>query len=1759
MSTRRFRAVLSAVTVFAVVTGGLAATIPAAAAEPDLARQGTITASASQDDQDGTYPAENAIDGDDTTRWASGNGPDADEPFTASLTVDLGAVASVTGVTIEWEAAYAAGYDVQVATSDPGVEASWSTAYSETASDGSTDEVVFDEPTEARYVRLAMLQRVAFDWEPGVLHYYGYSVFTFGVQGELAEPAVGFVDSTVTVNAGEDAALEVELNSPSDAARSVHVATVTGTAVPGQDYTSVEETLEFGPGETSATVAIPTFAMGGLAPVVNFRVDLSDPSDGIVLGSKASALVTVLPTGDIPNFGGTQLLESFEEGVPADYSTWAIRDDVKPVLEVVADATAPEGGDDNHVLHATVGGSPVEGDWFGFTNDRPAEDWSDFDGFSFWFLGTGSGKSLSYELKNGNTLFDRTVVDDTTGWRQLSVLFSDLRVKGNPSSPVRFDPSAATGFAVTLSGLGAGEWTFDDFGIFERAVTLQDFEGDVPIGSSADPVGFFTWGSQPDLVTLGVGQLERGDNPDNHVLSGDYLIPSGGYGGFSDNLAVAQDWSGFRGIRFWWYASQASNPASPTAGDDIKVEIKDGGPDGEHSELWAATFKDNWGSSTSRWKLVELPFSQFTLGGYQPGSAETQNGTLDLTHSWGFAPTFTPGKATTTGWAIDDVQLYGTPSEAASVTVGTTEDVYLVDQGDTATVGVTVETTTGEPLATDVTVDWATGDGSAVPGTNYTEGSGTLTFPAGTESGAVQDVEVATIAVSGGDEARSIPITLTSLGAALPAADPLVVINAHGLPYLDESLGIEYRVDDLLARMSLAEKVGQMAQAERLGLASPGQIADLGLGSVLSGGGSVPAENTPEGWADMIDDYQRQALSTALQVPLLYGADAVHGHSNVVDATIFPHNIGLGATRDPALVEEVAEVTAEETKSTGVNWAFAPCLCVSRDERWGRTYESFGEDPALVKTFAEGAIVGLQGEDPTDKTGSDELLATAKHWAGDGGTAYDPSKVGTGYPIDQGLTTADSLEDFVQLHVDPYLPALDAGVGSIMPSYSGVDLGDGNGDVRMHENELLNTELLKGDLGFGGFLISDWEGIDKLPGGTYADKVVRSVNSGLDMAMAPYNFGAFITSVTDAVGSGAIEQSRVDDAVRRILTQKFELGLFEQPFADRSLQGEVGGAENRAVARESVADSQVLLKNDDVLPLAKDASIYLAGSNADDIGNQSGGWTISWQGSSGDITSGTTIREGLAEVAPDAEVTFSEDASAPLAGHDVGVVVVGETPYAEGQGDVGNNGKSLSLSAADRATIDTVCGELDCVVLVVAGRTQLVTDRIDEIDGLVASFLPGTEGAGVADTLFGDVPFTGRLPLTWPATAEQVPINVGDADYEPLFAYGWGERTDAARDRVLEIRAALPAGSARSAIDALLAAKVWGGAGEVSKPAAAFPLIAKAAKLVTGENADLLVSVARDLAQDAFTGGTAADGAAAITADAEHALLTGHAYTAVKLLASVLGLSVDLKSQTISFGSLKDKTLGDPDFTVKATASSGLKVTFTARGACTVKNGRVHLVSAGVCSITAAQPGNEQYAAAQSVTRSFDVRTPVLDDFGRRDGAVGGHWTGATSTRSFAIDGRKLNVGRGGALVWKVGLGTSQEASVTLARVDRDSRVQGLLLKTQSGSLDRAGAISVVYDAKSKAVRVAAYRGGSRDWTEYSGKRVTFSSGDVLTARVTADGIVRVYRDGALVKTVTLDRADAKYFADRGGRAGILTAKASGAVLDTFRAATWRE
>lgn len=899
-------------------------------------------------------------------------------------------------------------------------------------------------------------------------------------------------------------------------------------------------------------------------------------------------------------------------------------------------------------------------------------------------------------------------------------------------------------------------------------VAVDNFEGEVPFANPpAD--GLFTWGGDSDDPPV-LKLADHADAPEGaKALEGTYDIS--GYGGFSHDFAYdkpAQDWSGHGGIRFWWYGE---NPDTlpPGAGKKISFEIKDGGANGEASELWTTSFTDDWAG----WHQVEIPFSDFTYRtDFQPVGGIDH--VLGLDRMWGYAFTLPTGGAGK--FALDGMELYGKPDSTLQASVSTDSALYPVDAGGTAEVAISLGTTGSVPVDAPVTVDYTAGGGTAEAGRDFPATSGSITFPAGTASGTSRTVEVPTLKVKGGAEARTIPLKLTVSGAKPPAEQPQVVVNAHGLPYLDTKLPVQKRVADLVARMSPAEKAGQMTQAERNALTAQSDISTYDLGSLLSGGGSVPTPNTPQAWADMIDAYQLRAQATRFQIPLIYGVDAVHGHNNVVGATLMPHNIGMGATRDPSLAEQAGAVTAGEVRATGVPWDFSPCLCVGRDERWGRTYETFGEDPALVSSM-EPVINGMQG-DPSGKDldRNDKVLATAKHFVGDGGTTYGTSDTGT-YTIDRGITkvTPKELQD---IHLAPFKDAVERGVGTVMPSYSSLDIiGDGKGPVKMHaRGDMINGQL-KDKMGFDGFVITDYQAIDAIPG-DYPSDVTTAVNAGNDMVMVPNAYKTFVQTLEDETSAGHISQARIDDAVSRILTQKFKLGLFEHPYSDTTNIDRIGSPEHRAVARKAAAESQVLLKNDGgVLPLKPTQKVYVAGSNADDLGNQMGGWSLSWQGGSGaTATTGTTILQGMRKAAPGATLTYSKDASAATDGYDVGVVVVGETPYAEGVGDVGN-GHSMELSAADKKAVDTVCGAMKCAVLIVSGRSQVVADQLGAIDALVASWLPGTEGDGVADVLYGKKPFTGQLPLTWPKSVEQLPINVGDASYDPQFPYGWGLTT----------------------------------------------------------------------------------------------------------------------------------------------------------------------------------------------------------------------------------------------------------------------------------------------------------------------------------------------------------------------------------------------
>ncbi|KAH9617282.1 hypothetical protein KSS87_004507 [Heliosperma pusillum] len=589
--------------------------------------------------------------------------------------------------------------------------------------------------------------------------------------------------------------------------------------------------------------------------------------------------------------------------------------------------------------------------------------------------------------------------------------------------------------------------------------------------------------------------------------------------------------------------------------------------------------------------------------------------------------------------------------------------------------------------------------------------------------------------------------------------------------YKDPQQSAAARVKDLLSRMTLEEKIGQMTQIDRT-LATANSMKTYSIGSVLSGGGSTPLpQATAQDWMNMVDNFQKEALSSRLGIPMIYGIDAVHGHNNVYNATIFPHNVGLGATRDPDLVKRIGAATALEVRATGIQYTFAPCIAVCRDPRWGRCYESYSEDHTIVQEMTE-IINGLQGESPRKGVpyvgGKDKVAACAKHFVGDGGTTRG---------VNEANTIIDSHE-LLSIHMPAYSDAITKGVSTVMISYS-----SWNG-VKMHADREMISGYLKGTLNFKGFVISDWQGIDRIttpPGINYTYSVLAGIQAGIDMVMVPYNYTGFIDDLTYLVKNNFIPMDRIDDAVSRILLVKFTMGLFENPFGDPSLVNELGSQAHRDLAREAVRKSLVLLKNGKsgeapLLPLSKRVpKILVAGDYADNLGYQCGGWTINWQGfTDNKSTKGTTILTAIkSTVDPSTQVVYGANPSNDYVKSNnftYAIVVVGELPYAETAGD----SETLTLADPGPNVINNVCEAVKCVVIVISGRPLVIEPYIATMDALIAAWLPGTEGQGVADVLFGDYEFTGKLPRTWFRTVNQLPMNFGDENYDPLFPLGYG-------------------------------------------------------------------------------------------------------------------------------------------------------------------------------------------------------------------------------------------------------------------------------------------------------------------------------------------------------------------------------------------------
>lgn len=599
--------------------------------------------------------------------------------------------------------------------------------------------------------------------------------------------------------------------------------------------------------------------------------------------------------------------------------------------------------------------------------------------------------------------------------------------------------------------------------------------------------------------------------------------------------------------------------------------------------------------------------------------------------------------------------------------------------------------------------------------------------------------------------------------------------------YMDPTVDVELRIQALLSQMTLEEKAAQMVQPEQAGI-SLAQITKYNVGSVLSGGGSAPSTgNSPEAWRNHINDMKQASLESRLGIPLLYGVDAVHGHNNVYGATVFPHNIGLGAADDEALLESIGEIVAKEVRATGIQWTFAPCLGNAQNELWGRTYECFGEDTDIVARLGAAFTRGVQGTLGTDDYLSDtHILANAKHY------------IGEGYTVN-GTNQGDikmSEEEFESLLQDeliaPYIAQIEAGALTVMVSYNSV-----NGE-KCHGSKYLLTDVLKDQLGFKGLVVSDYNGIEQIQGGSFKNQIANAVNAGIDLMMEPYNWESTIINIVALVNEGAISQERLDDAVSRVLRVKFMAGLFEEEVASETedaLYAEFGSEEHREVAREAVRKSLVLLKNDKVgdqtaiEALQTADSITVVGQNAFNIGAQCGGWTISWQGSNGKITPGTSIVGGMANhLGRDFDIVYNPVGE--IEGErDAIIVVIGENPYAETSGD--RSASSLTVSAADKTMMENISETLAdyrkngtvVVGILLSGRPITIADYVDDFDAIVEAWLPGTEGEGVADVLFGDYDFTGTLKFTWPWYASDIDSKFDDESLV-LFKKGTGLRKD---------------------------------------------------------------------------------------------------------------------------------------------------------------------------------------------------------------------------------------------------------------------------------------------------------------------------------------------------------------------------------------------
>jgi len=577
--------------------------------------------------------------------------------------------------------------------------------------------------------------------------------------------------------------------------------------------------------------------------------------------------------------------------------------------------------------------------------------------------------------------------------------------------------------------------------------------------------------------------------------------------------------------------------------------------------------------------------------------------------------------------------------------------------------------------------------------------------------------------------------------------------NIKSIRLTHAELDIEQKVETLLAQMTLEEKIGQMTQVRHFWDIGKGDIATKFIGSVIHTEGPLPGVDA-KAWQAKFRILQEEALSTRLGIPVLFGVDAVHGQNTYNGATIFPHNIGMGATHNPTLVKRAAEITALESQACGFNWVFSPCVAIPFNEKWGRFYEAYSEDKTITSSLTRAAIDGLQGKLSSKNT----VMATAKHYIGDGATDHGK----------EGGVTSLEIAELKQLLV-PYQVAVKEGVGAIMVSFNTID------GIAMHAHKDWITDTLKSSLGFTGMVISDWKGYTRFG----QEKII---NAGVDLVMAvDGDLDFFQSDLKNSVDSGIVSILRIDDAVRRILRQKMRLGLFEKPFPNPEFINEIGSQKHREVAKQAVRESLVLLKNDDILPLSKDAKkIIVVGEHANNTGLQSGGWTIHWQGTDTSYKGGTTILDGINALAH-AGVIYDSLGTQTHKDADVAVIIIGETPYAEFFGDIDGEMKRYQLKLTqehqDYITNYTKQG-VKVVVVLISGRPLVVTTQIEQSDAFVAAWLPGSEGAGVAEVLFGNYDFTGKLPHTWPKSNsdfnEKYGPNYWDKSTTPLFPLGYG-------------------------------------------------------------------------------------------------------------------------------------------------------------------------------------------------------------------------------------------------------------------------------------------------------------------------------------------------------------------------------------------------